>query len=493
MGCIPGDANCRADENPRHVVTVTAFEITQTDITQGQFWSVIGNNPSGFLSCGCDCPVETVKWSDALDFCESIGGRLVTEAEWEYAARAWTNEIYYCGNDPSCLDAIAWYSANSGGATHPVCGKQPNAWGLCDMLGNVDHWVNDWYDASYYQNSPQNDPQGPSSGTDRVVRGGSFGDDATTLRISARGWIAPDSAVDAVGFRCARGGVDDDDDSTPHWSSMPFPAGDCFYSVWGTSSSDVFTVDASGVILHYDGSSWSLMPYSDASGAWLNGVWGSSSSDVFAVGGAPTLHYDGSSWSPTGPEDWFRSVWGSSSSDVYSVGNSIIAHYDGSTWSTLTDGVVATVQLLSVWGSSSSDVLATGWDSGANVPAILHYDGSSWSAMPNVTLGCYYLWGNSSSDVFGVSGDATSSAILHYDGSSWSPMISGITELLRAVWGSSSADVFAVGDGGTILHYDGSTWSPMANPSLYVLYGVWGTSSLDVFVVGGEAILHYGY
>ncbi len=212
MGCIPGDTNCQGDENPRHAVTISAFQITETSITQGQYQATTGQNPSGFANCGANCPVETVAWANALAFCQAVGGRLPTEAEWEYAARAWTNEIYYCGNDPSCLSAIAWYSANSGGTTHPVCGLQPNAWGLCDMLGNVDQWVNDWYDPNYYASSPQNNPQGPSSGTDRVVRGGSFGDDATTLRISARGWLDPGSALGAVGFRCARDSDDDDDD-----------------------------------------------------------------------------------------------------------------------------------------------------------------------------------------------------------------------------------------------------------------------------------------
>jgi hypothetical protein len=213
MGCIPGDANCAADENPRHVVSITAFQITEASITQGQFLSVAGQNPSSFANCGADCPVETVSWTEASDFCAAIGGRLPTEAEWEYAARAWTNDIYYDGcNDALCLGDLAWYGSNSGGATQPVCGKTPNAWGLCDPLGDVDQWVNDWYDATYYQNSPQQDPQGPTSGTYRVVRGGSFGDGATTLRTSARGWLTPESAVEEVGFRCARGGADDDND-----------------------------------------------------------------------------------------------------------------------------------------------------------------------------------------------------------------------------------------------------------------------------------------
>jgi formylglycine-generating enzyme required for sulfatase activity len=215
MGCIPGDTNCASDENPRHVVTIAAFEITDTSITQGQFQSVSGQNPSTFASCGANCPVETVSWTEANSFCQAVGGRLPTEAEWEYAARAWTNDIYYEGCDISaCLGGLAWYTANSGGKTQPVCGKTPNAWSLCDVLGDVNQWVNDWYSSTYYLSSPQDNPPGPASGTYRVVRGGSYSDAATALRTSARGWLTPDSALSQVGFRCARdSAVDDDDDN----------------------------------------------------------------------------------------------------------------------------------------------------------------------------------------------------------------------------------------------------------------------------------------
>jgi formylglycine-generating enzyme required for sulfatase activity len=209
MGCEPQDTNCNANENPRHQVTLSAFQITQADITQAQYQAVTGTNPSYFQppsypSCP-DCPVEQVTWYNADDYCAAVGGRLVTEAEWEYAARAGTSTIYICGDDPSCLDSIAWYSSNSGDTTHPVCQKAPNVWGLCDMAGDVFQWVNDWYDANYYSVSPTDDPPGPATGVYHVLRAGSWNNAYDYyLRASARDCLNPDYAVMNDGFRCAR-------------------------------------------------------------------------------------------------------------------------------------------------------------------------------------------------------------------------------------------------------------------------------------------------
>jgi formylglycine-generating enzyme required for sulfatase activity len=204
MGCDPNDLKCSADEKPRHEVTLSAFQMTKTAITQQQYQAAIGTNPSHFTACGGDCPVEQVTWQEASAFCTAAGGRLPTEAEWEYAARAGSTTAYYCGDDATCLDAIAWYYLTSGGETHPVCQKTPNAWGLCDMLGDVDQWVADWYDATYYSVSPASNPPGPSSGTYRVSRGGGWDDRATYLRTSSRHLGNPISAAADLGFRCVR-------------------------------------------------------------------------------------------------------------------------------------------------------------------------------------------------------------------------------------------------------------------------------------------------
>jgi formylglycine-generating enzyme required for sulfatase activity len=204
MGCDPNDTKCNADEKPRHEVTLSAFQMTKSAVTQQQYQSVIGSNPSHFSECGGDCPVETVTWAEAKAFCTAVGGRLPTEAEWEYAARAGTTTFYYCGDDATCLDNVAWYYITSGGTPHPVCQKPTNAWGLCDMLGNVDQWVADWYDATYYGVSPSNNPPGPASGTYRLSRGGGWDGLPRELRSSSRHLETPLAAAADLGFRCVR-------------------------------------------------------------------------------------------------------------------------------------------------------------------------------------------------------------------------------------------------------------------------------------------------
>ncbi len=143
-------------------------------------------------------PIVNVTWDDASAFCERTGGRLPTEAEWEYAARAGSSEARY-GN----LDEIAWYSGNSGSQAHEVGQKRANEFGLYDMLGNVWEWMNDEYDQNYYQNSPAQDPPGPTSGQSRVLRGGSWYVNPGYVRVSYRIKNIPTFSRDYIGFRCA--------------------------------------------------------------------------------------------------------------------------------------------------------------------------------------------------------------------------------------------------------------------------------------------------
>lgn len=204
MGCVAQDPNCLDQETPRHTVTLSPFEITVKEVTTSQYEAIIGENPSHHQDCP-NCPAESVSWHEAADFCDAVGGRLPTEAEWEYAARAGTTTVYYCGDSPaSCLSNIAWWTSNAGGVTHVVGGKTPNAFGLYDMTGNVAEWVYDWYGASYYSTSPVNDPEGPATGTLRVLRGGALNDGAITLRLSYRGKDYPSTASYRIGFRCVR-------------------------------------------------------------------------------------------------------------------------------------------------------------------------------------------------------------------------------------------------------------------------------------------------
>jgi formylglycine-generating enzyme required for sulfatase activity len=203
MGCSKGNKDCYDFEKPAHKVKITkGFYMKDTEVTQGEYESVMGKNPSHFKECGDDCPVEQVTWHDAKKYCEKTGGRLPTEAEWEYAARAGTITRYYWGNE---MDGdYAWYNKNSDGKTQPYANKKPNAFGLYDMTGNVWEWVNDWWSENYYKNSPVKDPKGPDSGDYRVLRGGAFDARAVESRVSFRMGDIPGNPLSYFGFRCSQ-------------------------------------------------------------------------------------------------------------------------------------------------------------------------------------------------------------------------------------------------------------------------------------------------
>jgi len=175
MGCSDGDNACNADEKPQHRVRITrAFEIGKFEVTQAQWESVMGSNPS--VMRGDDRPVESISKREAQEFLDKLNARndgyryrLPTEAEWEYAARAGSK-----GPFTGKLDDIAWHAGNSEDETHPVGKKKPNAWGLYDMQGNVREWVQDFYSANYYSTSPVENPTGPAAGA-RGERGGPRG------------------------------------------------------------------------------------------------------------------------------------------------------------------------------------------------------------------------------------------------------------------------------------------------------------------------------
>ena len=194
MGAVDGES----EERPVHMVQISQpFYLGTYSVTQAQWQSITGENPSRFAG-HANRPVEQVSWDDAQRFIQwlqrrepAVTYRLPTEAEWEYACRAGSTTAYSFGDDPQRLKEYAWYSDNSGGQTHDVGQLQPNAWGLCDMHGNVWEWVQDWYDADYYQHSPTVDPQGPASGSDRVIRGGSWGGGAGDCRSAAHRYAPP--------------------------------------------------------------------------------------------------------------------------------------------------------------------------------------------------------------------------------------------------------------------------------------------------------------
>jgi len=219
MGCSASQQyGCGGNENPVHQVTLTnAFYLGRYEVTQAQWTARMGSNPSGFQRASAEVPqaqvpqrpVELVSWNTIQGFLSRTGMRLPTEAEWEYAYRAGTTTAFhgYTGqlsgtNDDSLLGNIAWFSQQGGFQTRVVGGKLGNGFGLHDMSGNVWEWVNDW-DGGYSADA-QTNPQGPSFGSSRVLRGGGWGNDSSVCRASFRSVNGPDDSFDNVGFRVAR-------------------------------------------------------------------------------------------------------------------------------------------------------------------------------------------------------------------------------------------------------------------------------------------------
>ena len=208
MGCSPGDMECNDDEEPPHPVTISkGFWLGQTPVTVAAY-KRFASDTSGKMPPAPDfntgwnngqMPIVNVTWDEAQAYCAWAGGRLPTEAEWEYAARAGSTEARY-----GAVDEIGWHEGNSGGRAHEVGQKRPNGFGLYDMLGNVWEWVNDWYDARYYERSPSEDPPGPSKKKERVLRGGGWYFNPRILRAAYRIRAQPGIMPDVIGFRCAR-------------------------------------------------------------------------------------------------------------------------------------------------------------------------------------------------------------------------------------------------------------------------------------------------
>ena len=207
------------DEDPPHEVHLSGFYIGKYAITQREWREVMGNNPSQFA--GDNLPVESVSWFDAVAFTERLSEmtgqtyRLPTEAEWEYAARAGSTTNFHFGDDSTLLGEYGWYNGNSGETTHPVGLKEPNAWGLYDVVGNVREWCYDWWDPEYYQRSdtlnPVNETKyvytSPTTNEQfvvRITRSGSYRDGPKGNETAHRHGGNPVTARNIGGFRVAR-------------------------------------------------------------------------------------------------------------------------------------------------------------------------------------------------------------------------------------------------------------------------------------------------
>ncbi len=245
MGCGTGQSDCEGDENPVHTVTLSNFYIGKYEVTQAQYLAVMGTNPVSGYGVGDNYPVYYVSWYHTLVFCNKLsmmegltpvytisgstnpdnwgavptsdnatwnaatcnwsanGYRLPTEAEWEYAARGGTNYTdYYMYAGSNTIGDVAWYTNNSSNTTHIVGTKAANQRGIYDMSGNVWEWCGDW--KGTYSSSSQTNPTGASSGSYRVIRGGSWLIGASYCRVANRGGSTPSSSLSEVGFRVSR-------------------------------------------------------------------------------------------------------------------------------------------------------------------------------------------------------------------------------------------------------------------------------------------------
>ena len=231
-----GSNNGDDDEKPIHSVTLNSFYIGKYEVTHKEYIEflnskgvnsdgsyngeeyidmddedcAVGYSNGSFYFKGSSCastentPVIEVTWYGAKAYCEWAGGRLPTEAEWEYAARGGNKSKGYKYSGSNNIDEVAWYNDNSGSKTHEVGTKQPNELGIYDMTGNVWEWCNDWYDGSYYSISPNSNPQGPTTGSYRIVRGGSWYFSANSCRVAYRNDYVPRRSIGYIGFRLAK-------------------------------------------------------------------------------------------------------------------------------------------------------------------------------------------------------------------------------------------------------------------------------------------------
>ncbi len=216
MGSSTDEPGRYSGERQHRVNLTKAFYLQTTEVTQGQWKALMGNNPSSYRGCGDNCPVEQVSWEDAQQFIQKLNRkeltdkyRFPTEAEWEYACRAGSVAAFSsgaiteleCGRDPN-LDVAGWYCYNSGNKIHPVALKKPNNWGFYDMHGNVQEWCQDYF--APYPYDEVKDPKGPPAGTYKTMRGGIWYSPARDCRSASRFGSAPHYRFLHIGFRLCR-------------------------------------------------------------------------------------------------------------------------------------------------------------------------------------------------------------------------------------------------------------------------------------------------
>ena len=206
MGSTSEQQEPSDDEWPTHTVTLSDYYIGETEVTQELWTAVMGSNPSEFTG-NMQRPVEKVSWDDCQTFIRKLNEltganfRLPTEAEWEFAARGGRYSCGYQYSGSRKLGDVAWYYGNSSSTTHPVRTKSPNELGIYDMTGNVWEWCQDWF--GNYSLSSQTNPTGPSTGSNRVYRGGGWSSRARSCRSANRDDCMPGSRYYNLGLRLA--------------------------------------------------------------------------------------------------------------------------------------------------------------------------------------------------------------------------------------------------------------------------------------------------
>jgi sulfatase modifying factor 1 len=195
------------DDRPPHQVTISAFQIDRHEVTNAQYQEFVAatHHPAPYHWANgrpaADLPVYNVNWDDANSYCQWKGQRLPTEAEWERAARGGKEELDYpWGDQPD--PKLALFNVTTGPG--PVEKFPPNDFGVYDMAGNVSEWTADWFAVAYYQSSPSVDPQGPSTGEYKIIRGGAWSDSARRITVFFRNWVRSTQRTPNIGFRCAR-------------------------------------------------------------------------------------------------------------------------------------------------------------------------------------------------------------------------------------------------------------------------------------------------
>jgi hypothetical protein len=288
MGCTSEQNNCNGDELPAHRVTVSDFYIGKDEVTQAHWAQLMGTSirqqrdkadpNESICGEGANYPMYYISWEEAQKFIERLNAatgkryRLPTEAEWEYAARGGNQSKGYRYAGSNSSGDVAWFDGNSGESTHPVGTKTANELGIYDMSGNVLEWCYDWYDD--YSSSSQTNPTGASSGSNRVLRGGSWYFYAQYCRVALRNSRSPGIRNSVLGFRLvlsseqkesATSGSTASGNTIDH-SSSPSASASSTASYLTTDGTN-FTFDSDGIngrtiTVSTDGSSWevSLLP-----------------------------------------------------------------------------------------------------------------------------------------------------------------------------------------------------------------------------------------